>query len=382
MTRALPFVLFLLALSPALAQDSRPAGKEAPAALDLIGAALLKARENKVLKTRLLDEHAYYSEARGRPTLLVISGKTDAKGIHIELNIEMITQGNTLVVRYSFDPAGDLRALAIGEERKRGDKLRKELTRGKVEGDELVVTRSRDGEPKGETKRAPWRRDALPSILTVFVAPILADQGLPEKVEGIGFKEFNMGSKRAYRNPVSFSKKGVDKDGTHPYVVYRVETKSDPIEIRTYAEGPLKGQIALVTIDYKSKKPEGFYRRLNAKELKEILASKGMIKNEAMAMSSLGSLNYKQTEAKQRDSRYSDDAAKLNLSDEAYPGYELLLRVSPDGQRWMAVAFPQEKGKTGRLYFATTSDGGLYSSTKEIPLADDCQVPAGLKKVR
>ena len=63
------------------------------------------------------------------------------------------------------------------------------------------------------------------------------------------------------------------------------------------------------------------------------------------------------------------------------PGYLLLIRVSPDGKAWMAVAAPKDPGKSGRYYFAIDKEATLYRSAKAIPLSDSCQVPPGTSEL-
>ena len=62
-------------------------------------------------------------------------------------------------------------------------------------------------------------------------------------------------------------------------------------------------------------------------------------------------------------------------------GYLIVVRVSPQKDKYMAVAVPEDPGKSGRYYYVINQEGKMFRSTKEIPLNDACAIPDGLQPV-
>ena len=173
----------------------------------------------------------------------------------------------------------------------------------------------------------------------------------------------------------------VTKEGVR-YRVYHLDSRNDPMETLVYAEGERAGQIHSITFDYKKDQPDGSYVRISAAEAKQIEAAAPIVNNELMTQRRLSGLDWRQKSAKKENGRFSDEPEQLGLTEDVTPGYLVLLRVSPDGQKWMAVAAPKEPGKTGKRYFAINQEGKVYASDEEIPLNDACSLPEGLKPVR
>lgn len=368
--------------APALAQDSRPASAQEPA-LDLIGAALLQADQNKVLERRLLEEQVFKAVNLSKGPIqmvLRVRGKKTDEGISLEILATMIGMGERSI-RYDFDRAGALRGIDLGITM-RGRESR--VCVGRVEGKELVIKASR-AEGEAQTRRVAWRRDVMPLELGAFVVPSLADQGLPKRFSGDALSVVSLGRSSTLveeNTPTPFVDAGeVTKEGVR-YRVYHLDSRNDPMETLVYAEGERAGQIHSITFDYKKDQPDGSYVRISAAEAKQIEAAAPIVNNELMTQRRLGGLDWRQKSAKKENGRFSDEPEQLGLTEDVTPGYLVLLRVSPDGQKWMAVAAPKEPGKTGKRYFAINQEGKVHASDEEIPLNDACTLPEGLKPVR
>lgn len=381
MTRS-PLLGLVLALSlapPALAQE-----KASEPALEAMGAALVQAAQNKVLEQRFPADQAFKAVQPGREnaalkSLLRVKASQDAKGITVEVKVEMIGMGHQNL-SYRFDLAGALTRIEV-EGAMRG---RKERVVGSVEGDELVVERSRNGKAEAP-KRVAWRRDVMPMVLSAFVLPSLADQGLPKTLSGAVFKERSMGRSSMIREDrtLTFTKGPAVKEEGARYQLFHIDSRNDPIEARVYAEGPRAGLLHSLTIDYKKDRPEGVYVRISAEEAAKLVKDAPLLNNEIGTLEQLANLRWRQENAKRNEGKFTEELNKVGLEeDERTPGYLVLLRVSADGQKWLAVAAPKEPGKTGKRYFVTNQDGAVYSSDKEIPLNDECTLPEGLTKVR
>ena len=374
----LPTLTLALALAaPAVAQESAP--KHEPA-LDLIGAALLEADKNQVLQARLLDEQIFKAtDTRKAPmqAILRLRGKKTPKGITLEIQVTLAGMGER-TMRYDFDPTGALTQVELNASM-RG---REQRMTGKVEGEELVVESSNAGKAR-PSQRVAWRRDVMPMALGAFALPALADQGLPKQFSGAALRLERMGRSSMINEnkPITFEAAGeVTKEGVR-YRVYHLESKSDPIEALVYAEGELAGRLHSMTFDYKKDQPDGSYVRISAAEAKRLAAEAPILNNELLTHRELRKLEWSQKRVHEQTGKFSDDPEKLSLGEDETPGYLVLLRVSPDGQKWMAVAAPKEPGKTGKRYFAINLEGGVYASDKEIPLGDECALPEGLTKL-
>lgn len=384
-TLAHTLALTLALAAPALAQDAPPAGAPTqPAhepALDLIGAALLEADQNAVLKARLLDEQVFKAvDTRKGPmqALLRIRGEKSDKGISLVIQVTLAGMGER-TMRYDFGPVGALERVELNASM-RG---REQRLAGRVEGDELVVESSREGEA-AKTQRVPWRRDVMPMALGAFALPALADQGLPQQFSGAALRLERMGRSSMINEDktIRFQAAGeVTRDGVR-YRAYHLESKSDPIEALVYAEGERAGQVHSITFDYKKDEPDGSYVRISAAEAKRLAAEAPILNNELVTHRRVRELARQQQRARERAGKFSDEPEQLGLSEDETPGYLVLLRVSPDGQKWMAVAAPKDPGKTGKRYFAINLEGQVYASDQEIPLNDACTLPAGLEKLR
>ncbi len=382
MTRLLATLALTLALAAsAAAQEGSP--KQTPKhepALDLIGAALLEADKNQVLQARLLDEQIFKAvDTRKGPlqALLRVRGQKSAKGISLEIHVTLSGMGER-TMRYDFDRVGALTQVEL----KASTRGREQRMSGKVEGEELVVEVSRDGKAK-PSKRVAWRRDVMPMALGAFALPSLADQGPPKQFSGAALRLERMGSASMIKEnkTITFQAAGeVTKEGVR-YRVYHLNSKSDPVEALVYAEGELAGRLHSMTFDYEKDQPDGSYVRISAAEAKRLAAEAPILNNELITHRELRKLEWRQKSALKRAGKYSDDPKELGLDEDETPGYLVLLRVSPEGKKWMAVAAPKEPGKTGKRYFAITHEGGVFASEKEIPLSDECTLPEGLTKV-
>lgn len=368
-TTSLAIALALPAL--ALAQDSRPAQEKQTPALDLIADALLEAHTKKVLGPRLLEEQIFFSEGDGGgPAVVRVSGAADAEGFRFKLNVTVFSRRELKIeFLYTFDAMGRLRGVSLTN----GD--RKQV--GVVKGGKLVVLRER-GEKSEETSVA-WRTDALPSVLTVFLLPALADQGLPATVKGAFFRETSMGRDSAYRNEATFSKGEQVKEGKQTYDSYSLKSPRGDVVARVYAAGEHKGKVARIDMER-----EGRYERVSESELKERLKTLPLLKNEAATCSALRGLCYAQRRVITKNNKASDrleDFKDEGITEENFKGYEVFLRSSPDGSKWMAVAVPRELNKTGRYYFVINGDEKVFRSKKEIQLNDECTIPKDLEQV-
>ena len=105
--------------------------------------------------------------------------------------------------------------------------------------------------------------------------------------------------------------------------------------------------------------------------------------------SALRGIYYAQTRFKNKNQNYADDLEALSdslypksVAEGTSPGYLVLLRRSADGQKWMAVAAPEEPGKTGRYFYVTNHEGKTYRSKTAIELDEGCAIPAGAELVR
>ena len=59
-------------------------------------------------------------------------------------------------------------------------------------------------------------------------------------------------------------------------------------------------------------------------------------------------------------------------------GYRVVLKVSPDGREWIALAKPTKRDKTGRYSFLIASRVFRLYRIRDVPqLPRDCTIPEG-----
>jgi hypothetical protein len=382
--------LSLTLLTPAAAQDPQP---PQPLAKDVLGELLLAAQDKKLLQHRLFTKRYYKAEERrGQVVIVTGEGKETSEGIQIKLSFNVLSGKEKGSLTYHFNPMGHLQGLRIVEER--GD-----YTKGiKVTIANGVATqqRMRDGQPKGDPRIGEWKGDMISLFSAIVLLPSLGDLGLKaETAIQVVREDDDIGrnaSPRAYK--IRREKPSKTAAGVETQVVWVEDGKrSRPMAKVILGTGKDQGVVREVLLD---PKPDGrsdlHLTLITEKEVEELRKIAPLLSNEGKVQSALRSLNYAQRRFKQqkggqfaasleelRDSKMLYDKA---LAEGTSPGYLVMLRRSADGQAWMAVAVPEEPGKSGRYYYATGADGKTYRSKKAIQLEDSCKIPEGLELIR
>lgn len=380
MRAALLLTLTLSAATPALAQDAPlPAG-------DLLAKLLQTARQKGVLQHRLLTKRYYRAEERGGQTFLVTGQGAQTKtGLRFELTADLCVEGREAGLIYRFDAQGRLTGVTLSESRR--GKTRE--TRIEIAGGKTTATRIRDGAPSGKPREGIWTGDRISLFSTIVLLSSLGDLGLPNPTNVLAeHEDDDIGKTRRPRQMVV--QRQAAKDGAQVITIDRVRPSGNrPLARVVVGVGKDQGVIREVALDPKPKGPPGMTLKLiDPKDVPALRELIPVIANEARAARALRYVHSAQRNFRGRlrgkNNGYAETleelaAARLiydkQLAEGKSPGYMVLVRRSPDKQSWMAVAVPEQPGKTGRYYFAINQAGVVHRSKTPIELQDTCTLP-------
>ena len=397
----LALTLIVAANGPAWAQDApgqdAPAKSATPLACDALAELLLGARDKKVLQHRLFTKRYYRAEERGGKVVLVTGqGQASESGFQFKLAFEALSGDEKGRLIYDFNAEGRLVSVGIFEERRGRERgVLTTIAKGVA-----TQTALKDGQPTGrELQQAPWTGDMISLFSALVLVPSLGDLGLETSAT---FRVVNEDDKIGRKNPrpkdirIRREEPSKSEEGASVQVVWVEDAqRSRPLAIVTLRTGADQGVIQELAID---PKPDGRadlrLTLISDKEAKELETLAPLLSNEHQAQRALRQVWSAQSSYNRMAKgagKYAsslEDLAKTKLLREkglaegTSPGYLILIRASADEQSWMAVAVPDEPGKTGRYYLVTNSKGVVYRSQKPIELEDSCQIPAGLERIR
>ena len=396
--------LALTLLAPASAQDSKPtqtpkAAAQGDLARDVLADLILGAAKKGVLQHRLFTKRYYRAdEKRGQTVIVTGQGKATPDGFQFELAFDVLSRGDKGKLVYEFDAQGGLQGVEISEERKGETRT----TRVTIAGGQATLQRLRAGQPRGKDSSAPWTGDTISLFSALVLIPSLGDLASEKitKIKVINEDDRIGRSNDRARDIFVGREERKTPEGTIQVVTLEQAERSRPLAKITVGTGADQGVIREVLID---PKPDGRYDLrmvlISDKEAKRLQSIAPLLGNEGNACSALRSVLYAQTNFKGQQGALKgqegggkfasslEDLAKAKtlydkkLIEGTSPGYLILIRSSADGQAWMAVAVPDDPGKTGRFYFVTNTDGVVFRSKKPIELDETCKIPAGLEKV-
>jgi hypothetical protein len=391
----------LLSGGTSLAQDAPPKPELRGQGADALAELLLRARDEKVLQHRLFTKRVYRAnEKRGQVVLVTGQGKaTEGGGFQFQLAFEALSGDEKGRLNYEFNAEGRLISVGMFEER-RGSERGVQAT---IANGVATQTKIRDGKPSPKTREAPWTGDMISLFSALVLAPSLGDLGLDASAT---FKVVNEDDKIGRSNPrpadlvIRREKPSAGADGVEVQTVFVEEARrSRPMAKIVLGTGKDQGVIKEFVID---PKPDGRYDLrlvlIEDEEVERLTKQAPLLRNEYKAQRAISQIWSAQTSFKRgirgrqggqgTFASSMEDLAKAKLiydkelAEGTSPGYIVLIRASADGQHWMAVAAPDEPGKTGRYYYVTNDKGVTYRSEKQVELDDSCKIPEGLEKLR
>lgn len=392
--------LLLLSAPPLWAQED-PAELKGQGA-DVLAELLLRARDEKALQHRLFTKRVYRAhEKRGQVVLVTGEGKeTEGGGLQFKLGFDVLSGDEKGRLVYDFDGEGKLRSVQIFEERRGSERG----TIAKIANGVATVEKIRDGKPSPRTRQGPWKGDMISLFSALVLAPSLGDLGLDKAAT---FKVVNEDDKIGRENlrPADFvirrEEPSAGPDGVKVQTVFVEEVKRKrPLAKLVLGTGKDQGVIREFVID---PKPDGRYDLrlvlIEADEAAELRKEAPLLRNEYKAQRAIRQIWSAQSSYKNgrrlrgqqaAGGKFADsleDLAKAKLiydkelGEGTSPGYIVVIRASADGQHWMAVAAPDEPGKTGRYYYVTNDQGVTYRSETQIELDESCKIPTGVEKL-
>jgi len=384
----------------ALAQGD-PATPKPALGADALAELLLRARDEKVLQHRLFTKRTYRAqEKRGQVVLVTGQGKATESGFRFELAFEALSGDEKGRLVYDFDAEGHLSSAAIFESRRD----RERGVRATIKNGVATQERLKDGQPTGRQQQSPWTGDMVSLFSALVLLPSLGDLGLEKSATFKVVKEDdNIGSRTPRSKDFVIRREEPSKteEGATIQVVWIEDAeRSRPLAKAVLGTGADQGVIKEFQID---PKPDGRYDLrlvlIDDAEAEELKKTAPLLTNEYKAMRALRQVSNAQSSLHRRGTgRRGEGSGKFassieelaktkllydkELAQGTSPGYLILIRASADEQNWMAVAVPDEPGKTGRFYYVINKEGSVYRSKKPVELEDSCQIPAGLEKVR
>lgn len=392
MKRTITLTALLLLATPALAQDAPdPTG---PPAADVLAKLLKAADAKKVLQHRLLTKRFYKGTQRsGRRTWLLTSEGTQTKaGLEIKLVANVFERGMEGTLVYRYDPQFRLVGLRMAQKRSgRESGYTVTIANGVASGQ-----RTRDGNPRGKPREAPWTGDRLSLFATLVLLPSLGDLGLADTTTILSEDEDDDIGKG--RTPRVMTVRREKATATRQAVWVDSARRKRAIAKVLLGVGKDQGVVKEFLID---PKPDGrsdlHLELITAKQARELIKIAPLLTNEGRARNALNQVRYAQEQFRtgsRGNKGYAESIEELakgprsliydkDLKEGKSPGYMILVRRSLDKQSWMAVAVPEELGKTGRFFYVINNKTGeVHQSTKEIPLDDACKIPTDAKPVR
>ncbi|MBL4846784.1 MAG: hypothetical protein JKY65_14775 [Planctomycetes bacterium] len=386
-------LLTLTLLTPAHAQHAPQ-----PLAGDVLAELLLRATDRRVLQHRLFTKRYYRADQkRGEVVLVTGEGKATESGFQFKVTYKVLSddeqEGH---LTYDFNAEGRLVAVEmIGARRGKKRGSRATIANGIASRDKI-----KDGQLRGKPQQAPWKGDMVSLFSALVLFPSLGDLGLEGETRiMVGGDDDRIG--RGNSRPKEFViRRHAPSEGLQVVMIEEVKRRH-PIAKVVVGTGKDQGVIKEFVID---PKPDGRYdlrlTLITEKEVKELKKIAPLLNNEAKARRAMRSVWSAQRSFKAGRrtgpaqpgglaGEYADslkDLVKANLiygkvGEGTSAGYLIMLRRAASGLAWMAVAVPDDPGKTGRYFYVTNQDGVTFRSEKPIELDDSCKIPPDLEEV-
>lgn len=350
-------VALLLALAPAAhaGEPAKAAGKPpAKPASALLADALKSAHKSGKLKA-ILAKQSFRSE----DALVTWSGKATKQGTTISLRWALLKRPVKVQFTYAFDADGKLRSVnkSFGPLGMRVD----------FQNGTATAVLLRPGRPAYGMGKRPCDPQVIPRFLAELLLPALHAE-LPRAFRYKAVMEKSLGRARTEVPWTTFRRSAKPTKSPHG-LVYEVTLKTQDLAGKALvaASGKHKGRVLQAVLNDK----------VHVAQTKPL---DPRVINEQIAAAGLKAIHHEQSRRPKGFAASLSELVKgaccsLAHLTKGYSGYTFLIRRSPDKQRWMAIAFPNTPGKTGRLYFAVNQQGKIHASPKQVHLTDSCWLP-------
>ena len=388
MKTSLVALALTLAPMPAAAQDSRPASSG-----KAVADALVRLRGAKQLH-RLTTPRHYVMRQGGEMVLLRLTGVEVGPVLKLTLQgrsfSSLSTSSIQFEVTYELGSDGLLTAITRSELRpaKKNQPEQRHGFLGRIADGKLTGRRLRNGIP-GPAFTMPWSDNNLPFYMAWFLAPSLFDQGLPTTLRPEIVLEDQFGPNGIASEPTKVLRtllrtSATPVKNTAGALVHTFQSKEESLTITVIATGKCKGKVIEVRF-----KNQATFSLINAKAYGQFQRDAALVVNEGQAGDVLRVLSSTQASYKAHKGVYAKSLVPLEAWDSYLTreiarlrsSYLVLLRVSPDGSRWMAIAVPSVPGKTGKRYLVINQTGKVHASKTRLELDDRCDIPKGAKPV-
>lgn len=375
MTLLRPRASLLLTTALVLGASSLSTAKDeearARAGAKAFRAALAKGWAEGALRKRLARAQVLQSQPMGQTQLYRISGKATEGGFEVRFESDQLSKEpeeerkSVSVLRFSAEG----RLVSSSWEGAWGGKTRTNLTTFGPEGKSELLHRV-EGEPPEKPIRRSYDPDSIPLQVILFLAPLVREQ-LPAELHLSPGSELEPGRRI---NPEEVSLLQVEASEV------RLLTSVDLWRVRLSKQGevldcqraPKSGGPAVISMSGIS--------QAKAKALED---QRPLLIREAKAAELLVLLRNHQRDHFAKRGRYARKISNFKAigvpkADLEATGYRVVLKVSPDGREWIALAKPTKRDKTGRYSFLIASRAFRLYRIRDVPqLPPDCKIPKG-----